>query len=77
MHGYDDKPYLCTVAGCERGMVGNGFPRQWNVRDHLRRCHGVESRRASSSPEREPATERGEKRRRPVKEDGWMMVPKI
>lgn len=39
MHGHGDRPYHCTYAGCERSMSGNGFPRQWNLRDHMRRVH--------------------------------------
>ncbi|KAI1826233.1 hypothetical protein F4861DRAFT_537339 [Xylaria intraflava] len=39
MHGHGDKPYLCTYEGCERATSGNGFPRQWNLRDHMRRVH--------------------------------------
>ncbi|KAI1173294.1 hypothetical protein F4777DRAFT_456560 [Nemania sp. FL0916] len=39
MHGHGDKPYLCTYEGCERAIHGNGFPRQWNLRDHMRRVH--------------------------------------
>jgi hypothetical protein len=39
MHGHGDKPYLCTYEGCERGASGNGFPRHWNLRDHMRRVH--------------------------------------
>ncbi|TRX89729.1 hypothetical protein FHL15_009319 [Xylaria flabelliformis] len=31
--------YLCTHEGCERAIPGKGFPRQWNLRDHLRRVH--------------------------------------
>ncbi|KAI1337743.1 hypothetical protein F5Y15DRAFT_417534 [Xylariaceae sp. FL0016] len=39
MHGHGDKPYLCTYEGCDRAVHGNGFPRQWNLRDHMRRVH--------------------------------------
>lgn len=39
MYGHGDKPFLCTYDGCERGVPGNGFPRHWNLRDHLRRVH--------------------------------------
>ncbi|KAI1417693.1 hypothetical protein F5Y13DRAFT_151624 [Hypoxylon sp. FL1857] len=39
MHGHGDKPYLCTYDGCDRGVPGNGFPRQWNLKDHMRRVH--------------------------------------
>ncbi|KAI5868177.1 hypothetical protein GGS23DRAFT_602070 [Durotheca rogersii] len=39
MHGHGDKPYLCTWDGCDRAVPGNGFPRQWNLKDHMRRVH--------------------------------------
>lgn len=39
MHGHGDKPYLCTYEGCDRAVLGNGFPRQWNLKDHMRRVH--------------------------------------
>lgn len=39
MHGHGDKPYLCTYEGCDRAVTGNGFPRNWNLRDHMRRVH--------------------------------------
>lgn len=39
MHGHGEKPYLCTYEGCERSHAGHGFPRQWNLRDHMRRVH--------------------------------------
>lgn len=39
MHGHGDKPFLCSYEGCDRAMPGNGFPRQWNLRDHMKRVH--------------------------------------
>lgn len=42
MHGHGEKPYLCTFEGCDRAAAGNGFPRHWNMRDHMRRVHGIE-----------------------------------
>ncbi|ORY63430.1 uncharacterized protein BCR38DRAFT_410357 [Pseudomassariella vexata] len=39
MHGHGDKPYLCTYEGCDRAVPGCGFPRNWNLRDHMRRVH--------------------------------------
>ncbi|KAE9376196.1 hypothetical protein N431DRAFT_371266 [Stipitochalara longipes BDJ] len=52
MHGHGDKPFLCTYEGCERGVPGNGFPRHWNLRDHMKRVHndpGVAKDRGSNS----------------------------
>ena len=39
MHGHGEKPFLCTYEGCDRSVSGNGFPRHWNLRDHMRRVH--------------------------------------
>lgn len=42
MHGHGEKPFLCTYEGCDRGLPGNGFPRHWNLCDHMKRVHGRE-----------------------------------
>ncbi|CZT02410.1 uncharacterized protein RCO7_06302 [Rhynchosporium graminicola] len=39
LHGHGDKPFLCSYENCERGAPGNGFPRHWNLRDHMKRVH--------------------------------------
>lgn len=39
MHGHGDRPHLCTHKGCERSIPGNGFPRSWNLQDHMKRIH--------------------------------------
>lgn len=39
MHGHGDKPYLCLHESCDRSQPGFGFPRQWNLKDHMRRVH--------------------------------------
>lgn len=39
MHGHGDKPYLCPHPECDRAHPGFGFPRQWNLKDHMRRVH--------------------------------------
>ncbi|KAK3116099.1 hypothetical protein LTR53_003890 [Teratosphaeriaceae sp. CCFEE 6253] len=39
MHGHGDRPHLCYYPGCERGMTGNGFPRRYNLFDHMKRVH--------------------------------------
>src|ERR1700734_2525515 len=39
MHGHGEKPFLCNFEGCERGIPGNGFPRHWNLCDHMKRVH--------------------------------------
>ena len=39
MHGHGDRPHLCYYTGCERGIQGNGFPRRYNLFDHMKRVH--------------------------------------
>lgn len=53
MHGHGDRPYHCQFADCERSQPGNGFPRKWNLRDHMKRVHnytGPACSTGSSSP---------------------------
>lgn len=51
MHGHGDKPYLCKYEGCERGVAGNGFPRHWNLRDHMKRVHNDPGTSSRSDPD--------------------------
>ncbi|KAG8525675.1 uncharacterized protein KY384_000435 [Bacidia gigantensis] len=59
LHGHGNKPYLCLYTDCERSQPGQGFPRQWNLRDHLRRVHNHHpkqgKREKHSSPLSSPA----------------------
>jgi hypothetical protein len=71
MHGHGEKPYLCTHDGCERAVPGHGFPRQWNLRDHMRRVHNDNS--PATAPMSPPAgsssaSGRGRKRKTDVPE---------
>ena len=53
MHGHGEKPHLCHFADCERSQPGNGFPRRWNLGDHMKRVHeytGPAYSTGSSSP---------------------------
>ncbi|KAK3379354.1 hypothetical protein B0T24DRAFT_646982 [Lasiosphaeria ovina] len=71
MHGHGEKPYLCTYEGCERAETGHGFPRQWNLRDHMRRVHndnGTAAQPSSPPPSGATASTRGRKRKNEVQE---------
>lgn len=71
MHGHGEKPYLCTYEGCERSQPGHGFPRQWNLRDHMRRVHndnGTSTQAASPPPSGQTSSSRGRKRKNDVQE---------
>ncbi|KAF2201571.1 hypothetical protein GQ43DRAFT_31365 [Delitschia confertaspora ATCC 74209] len=39
LHGHGSKPHLCTYPDCERSVIGNGFPRRYNLFDHMKRVH--------------------------------------
>ncbi|KAI0968982.1 hypothetical protein F4678DRAFT_176787 [Xylaria arbuscula] len=43
-----NRPFLCKYYGCERAKPGNGFPRQGNLDDHLRRVHSENNSRLIS-----------------------------
>lgn len=49
MHGHGDRPHLCSFTGCERSIPGNGFPRRYNLFDHMKRVHGYKDGQASST----------------------------
>ena len=53
MHGHGEKPHLCWFPDCDRSVSGNGFPRRWNLFDHMKRVHdhtGHTSSNESNSP---------------------------
>jgi hypothetical protein len=52
MHGHGEKPFLCTADNCERSLPGNGFPRHWNLRDHMKRVHNTVPEPTESEPAR-------------------------
>lgn len=56
LHGHGDNPHLCLFEGCDRSVPGYGFPRRWNLFDHMRRVHDYTSSERSSSPEPSPVT---------------------
>lgn len=39
MHGHGKNPFDCPYPGCERSEPGKGFPRRWNLSDHMKRVH--------------------------------------
>lgn len=54
-HGHGDNPHLCLFEGCDRSVPGYGFPRRWNLFDHMRRVHDYASSERPSSPEHSPS----------------------
>lgn len=54
MHGHGANPHLCHFQGCDRAAPGNGFPRRWNLHDHMKRVHNYTASDRSSSPEQSP-----------------------
>lgn len=39
LHNHGHNPFLCKFVNCERAKPTNGFPRKWNLRDHMKRMH--------------------------------------
>jgi hypothetical protein len=58
MHIHGEKPFFCNFEGCDRGAPGNGFPRHWNLCDHIKRVHN----RSSSPPTGTATPSRGSKK---------------
>lgn len=48
LHGHGKDPYRCKFPNCDRAVEGMGFPRKWNLGDHMRRVHDWDE---ESSPE--------------------------
>jgi hypothetical protein len=44
----------CRFPGCERALDRNGFPRKWNLKDHMTRVHGWEKSEDSPSSDFPP-----------------------
>ena len=69
MHGHGPKPYLCHFKDCDRAQENNGFPRSWNLKDHMKRVHeyvAAESNKSNSpSPSSTSSVDLLRKRRTP------------
>lgn len=49
LHGHGEKPYRCEYEGCDRALPGNGFPRNYNLLDHMKRVHGHQAESKAQS----------------------------
>lgn len=77
LHGHGDNPHLCFWEGCERSIPGYGFPRRWNLYDHMRRVHDYTASERHSSPEAAASTpaKKKEATNRKKKVSGVTSVP--
>lgn len=50
MHGHGSRPHLCHFTDCDRSLSGNGFPRRYNLYDHMKRVHDFTNPVAEPSP---------------------------
>jgi len=50
MHGHGEKPHLCIFKDCDRSAEDNGFPRRWNLFDHMKRVHDYDPPNKGASP---------------------------
>lgn len=60
MHGHGSRPHLCHFADCDRAVPGNGFPRRYNLFDHMKRVHDFSGPTTEPSP---PAPQPGPARK--------------
>jgi hypothetical protein len=81
MHGHGARPHLCHFRDCERAVPGHGFPRRYNLFDHMKRVHqydgpttepsppvqGQAARKPTSRKRKASTEEAGEKRAKVVK----------
>lgn len=83
MHGHGPKPYLCRFKDCDRAQENNGFPRSWNLKDHMKRVHDYvatepSNKSSSPSPSSTSSVDLPRKRRTPSPTfDGFTKKPKI
>ena len=68
MHGHGDNPYPCHFRDCDRAKPGQGFPRRWNLWDHMKRVHDYkpaeEERKTAASKQSSRVT--GVRKRKPT-----------
>ncbi|CAO2651814.1 Nn.00g000970.m01.CDS01 [Neocucurbitaria sp. VM-36] len=62
MHGHGARPHLCHFRDCERAVPGHGFPRRYNLFDHMKRVHQYDG----PTTEPSPTTVQGQVSRKPV-----------
>jgi hypothetical protein len=62
MHGHGARPHLCHFTDCERAVPGHGFPRRYNLFDHMKRVHQYDG----PTTEPSPPTTTGQTQRKPV-----------
>jgi hypothetical protein len=58
LHGHGKMPHLCEYPACDRAQHDNGFPRRWNLYDHMKRVHNwtaPEDEADDEGPEAPPA----------------------
>ncbi|KAK6007386.1 hypothetical protein QM012_004200 [Aureobasidium pullulans] len=56
LHGHGNKPFLCQFKDCDRSSSENGFPRAYNLLDHMKRVHGYRPDKVTKTP---PASSAG------------------
>ncbi|KAI9714474.1 MAG: hypothetical protein M1820_000435 [Bogoriella megaspora] len=66
MHGHGAKPHLCSYKDCERALPGNGFPRRYNLFDHMKRVHDY---KPPSSPPHSNAASTSQKTQGPRRQN--------
>jgi hypothetical protein len=78
MHGHGARPNLCHYADCERSTPGQGFPRRYNLFDHMRRVHGWQGDKevASASMDGQPGARKARVQKRKATTPSVLKVEK-
>lgn len=80
MHGHGSRPHLCLFPDCDRAQEGNGFPRRYNLFDHMKRVHDFTGPVLDPSPtgtqSTVPAPRKVSRKRRSTADEGAERKPK-
>lgn len=63
LHNHGVNPFLCKFPECDRAREGNGFPRRWNLRDHMKRVHEYDEAKCAKEVFRPSGSEATKRRK--------------
>ncbi|ORY09016.1 hypothetical protein BCR34DRAFT_385267 [Clohesyomyces aquaticus] len=82
MHGHGSRPHLCQYPDCDRSLPGHGFPRRYNLFDHMKRVHDWSPPATEPSPPVGQGTnatgrKNASRKRKSTADDGSEKRPKV
>ncbi|KAK5227439.1 hypothetical protein LTR47_008717 [Exophiala xenobiotica] len=82
LHNHGLNPFLCKFPECDRSKDGNGFPRRWNQRDHMKRVHEYDEKdlprdRITSADQAKRRKTQGSATSAPMKRSGSSAYAKV